>query len=73
VRSIKDERLNRVIPSGERHLRHTIAEYLAHYHQERNHQELNEVIDGVPPIDGVDRIRRRPRLGGLLNHYYRAA
>jgi hypothetical protein len=27
----------------------------------------------APEIKGVMRIRRRPRLGGLLNHYYRAA
>ena len=30
VRSIKHECLNRVIPFGERHLRHTIAECVAH-------------------------------------------
>ena len=40
VRSIKDECLNRVIPFGERHLRRTIAEYVEHYHRERNHQGL---------------------------------
>ena len=74
VRSIKYECLNRVIPFGERHLRRTIAEYVEHYHRERNHQGLdNELIDGAPEIDGVTRIRRRPRLGGLLNYYYRAA
>ena len=33
----------------------------------------NELIDGAPEIKGVTPIRRRPRLGGLLNHYYRAA
>ena len=27
-----------VIPLGERHLRRTIAEYVEHYHHERNHQ-----------------------------------
>ena len=48
VRSIKHECLNRVIPFGERHLRRTIAEYVAHYHRERNHQGLdNELIDPV--------------------------
>jgi putative transposase len=40
VRSIKDECLSRVIPFGERHLRRTIAEYVEHYHRERNHQGL---------------------------------
>jgi hypothetical protein len=62
VRSIKHECLNRVIPFGERHLRQTIAEYVAHYHRERNHQGLdNGLIDGAPPIEGLTRIRRRPR------------
>jgi hypothetical protein len=47
---------------------------VAHYHEERNHQGLgNELIDGAPLIDGADRIRRRQRLGGLLNYYARAA
>jgi putative transposase len=60
VRSIKEECLNRVIPFGERHLRRTIAEFVAHYHGERNHQGLgNELIDGAPPVDSVNRIRRR--------------
>ena len=74
VRSIKHECLNRVIPFGERHLRRTIAEYVEHYHRERNHQGLdNALIDGAPQVEGVARIRRRPRLGGLLNYYCRAA
>jgi len=75
VRSIKQECLNRVIPLGERHLRRTIAEFVDHYHQERNHQGLdNELIAGtVSPVEGGQRIRRRQRLGGLLNYYARAA
>jgi len=63
-----------VIPFGERHLRRTIAEYVEHYHRERNRQGLaNELIEGAPPADHSGRIRRRPRLGGLLNYYARAA
>ena len=70
VRSIKHECLNRVIPFGERHLRRTIAEYVEHYHRERNHQGLeNELIEGAPAVEPVGRIRRRQRLGGLLNYY----
>jgi putative transposase len=74
VRSIKDECLSRVIPFGERHLRRTIAEYVEHYHRERNHQGIeNELIEGAPARNLGGRIRRRPRLGGLLNYYGRAA
>jgi putative transposase len=74
VRSIKHECLNRVIPFGERHLRRTIAEFVEHYHRERNHQGLgNELIDRARALQSVGRIRRRSRLGGLLNYYARAA
>jgi putative transposase len=74
VRSIKEECLTRVIPLGERHFRWTIAEFMAHYHGERNHQGVdNELLDGAPPANGGHRIRRRQRLGGLLNYYARAA
>ena len=74
VRSIKQECLNRVIPFGERQLRRTIAEFVAHDHGERNHQGLeNEWIDGAPPVEGGRRIRRHQRLGGLLNYDARAA
>jgi putative transposase len=74
VRSIKEECLDRMIPFGERHLRRTIAEYVRHYHGERNHQGIeNELIEGAPATSTVGRIRRRPRLGGLLNYYDRAA
>jgi transposase InsO family protein len=75
VRSIKEECLNRVIPFGDHHLRRLIAEYVAHCHRERNHQGLaNELIEGVSTgPETVGRIRRRQRLGGLLNYYSRAA
>jgi transposase InsO family protein len=74
VRSIKQECLSRVIPFGERHLRRTIAEYVGHYHSERNHQGLdNALIDDCTHGPTGKRIRCRPRLGGLLNYYERAA
>ena len=74
VRSIKQECLNRVIPLGERHLRQTIAAYAEHYHRERNHQGLdNALIDDCTRRPTGKGIRRRPRLGGLLNYYERAA
>jgi putative transposase len=73
VRSIKEECLDRIIPLGERHFRRAVRECVAHYHHERNHQGLgNALIDGAPPRT-VGAIRRRRRLGGLLNYYERAA
>jgi putative transposase len=74
VRSIKEECLDRLIPLGERHFRRAVTEYVAHYHHERNHQGMeNELIAAAPATSPVGRIRRRPRLGGLLNYYCRAA
>ena len=74
VRSIKEECLNRVIPLGEGHFRRTLAEFVAHYHRERNHQGLgNELIDGDPDALTPAPVRRRQRIGGLLSFYHRAA
>jgi transposase InsO family protein len=75
VRSIKEECLGRMIFFGESSLRRAVTEYLAHYHQERNHQGLdNRLID--PPgnegrINGA--IQCRERLGGILRYYHRQA
>ena len=74
VRSIKEECLDRIVPLGERHFRRAVAEFVEHYHRERNHQGLrNALIAGKPPSRTAGRVRRRPRLGGLLNFYERAA
>ena len=74
VRSIKEECLNRVMLLGERHLRRTIAEFVVHYHAERNHQGIgNELIQPAARTDGLGVVRRRQRMGGMLNFYYRAA
>jgi transposase InsO family protein len=74
VRSIKAECLDRIIPIGERHFRRAVAEYAAHYHHERNHQGLgNALIEDIDLQQTGSRIRRRSRLGGLLNYYERAA
>ena len=74
VRSIKEECLDRLIPIGEQHFRRALAEYVEHYHGERNHQGLgNRLIMGPPVIDRTSRVRRHSRLGGLLNFYERVA
>jgi putative transposase len=74
VRSIKEECLARMILFGEGHLRRTIAEFVAHYHGERNHQGIgNELIQSLERPSGQGPVRRRQRIGGMLNYYYRAA
>jgi hypothetical protein len=63
-----------MIPLGDRHFRRAIAECVDHYHLKRNHQGIkNELIAGASAIGTADRVHRRPRLGGLLNYYGRAA
>jgi hypothetical protein len=60
---------------GEGSLRKAVREYVAHHHSERNHQGLgNRII--TPERDHFadhGSIRRRQRLGGMLNYYYRTA
>ena len=75
VLSVKSECLTKIIPLGERHLRRAVTDYTEHYHQERNHQGLdNELIEKLidgPDMDGT--VDCRERLGGILNYYYRRA
>jgi putative transposase len=75
VRSIKEACLERVFFSGEGSLRKAIHEFMAHYHGERNHQGLgNRIISpDCEHLASKGSIRRRQRLGGMLNYYYRAA
>ena len=74
VRSIKEECLNRIVPLGERHLRRALAEYVTHYHGERNHQGLgNELINRPSAQRTRGPVRRRQRMGGILTYYYRSA
>jgi transposase InsO family protein len=72
VRSINEECLDRMIPLGERQFRRAVAEFVHHYHCGRNHQGLGNAL--ITPAGGTTgRVHRRPRLGGLLNYYERAA
>jgi len=46
MRSMKSECLERMVFFGERSLRRALAEFVAHYHGERNHQGLgNNLIE----------------------------
>ncbi len=56
-------------------LSRTLAEDVAHYHAERNHQGVgNRLLVPLPTVSTGDKpIRCRERLGGMLNFYYREA
>jgi putative transposase len=74
IRSMKAECLDRIVVLGERHLRTTMADFVTHYHHERPHQGYgNRILQPRRSCTGTGRIRRHPRLGGLLNYYDRAA
>jgi putative transposase len=75
VRSIKESCLKRVILFGESSLHRGIHEFVAHYHFERNHQGLGNrlIIPDESHAGNSGRIRRRERLGSMLNYYYRSA
>jgi putative transposase len=75
VRTIKESCLDRMILFGEDSLRKSVREFIAHYHTERHHQGLGNCLimpDSVQ-VGTTGQIRRRERLGGLLNYYYRDA
>ena len=75
VKSIKSECLDKMIFLGERSLKRAIAQFITHYHTERNHQGIgNELIAGEEFVgQAKGEIVCNERLGGLLRYYRRAA
>jgi len=75
VRSIKESCLERMVLIGESSLHRASSQFVLHYHQERNHQGLdNKIIrPEFSPLPSTGPIRCRKRLGGMLNYYYREA
>jgi transposase InsO family protein len=75
MRSVKEECLERMIFFGERSLQVAVAEFLSHFHKERNHQGLGNRL--IEPGEEVGRttgdVAFRERLGGMLRYYYRQA
>jgi len=75
VRTIKESCLERLILFGEGSLRKAVHEFVEHYHRERNHQGLDNRLIMPEQLlgDRTGAMQRRPRLGGMLNYYYRQA
>ena len=77
VRSVKEEALSRFILFGENALRHVLSEYVAHYHAERCHQGIGNVIPFPAKHAANDHesgpIQCHERLGGALKFYDRKA
>ncbi len=60
-------------PLGEAHLRRTLREFVEHYERERNHQGVDNRLLVAAPMNNQGPVKRRERLGGTLNFYYRHA
>ena len=84
VRSIKEECLEHLILIGERSLKRAVTKYIEHYHQERPHQGIGNVVPFPGAETGAHQpdeevlfeetgLVRRSKLGGLLNSYQRVA
>ena len=73
MRSLKSECFNRMIFFGRASLEKALREYAAHYHQERNHQGLENRIPFPAERVGTQsgEIHCSNRLGGMLRYYYR--
>ncbi len=80
IHSVRAECTDRLLITGERHLRTVLGEYVEHYNAGRSHQGHNmrlrapdDDANVIPFPTPADRIRRRTILGGLINDYQPAA
>jgi transposase InsO family protein len=76
VLSARTEFTDRMLIFGERHLRTLLAQYEGHYNGRRPHRsrQLRPPRPDHPAADlSMERIKRRPVLGRLINEYERAA
>lgn len=77
IQTMKKECLDHFVVFGKTHMEYLVAEMVTHYHEERPHQSKENMpllpakrskdvgfVDAAPIVC-------RPRLGGLLKHYYR--
>jgi len=77
IASARRECLDRMLITGERHLRLVRSEYVGHYNCHRPHRALQQ---GPPagrpdqPAPGANvRVVRRDRLGGVIHEYAQVA
>jgi len=77
VGSARRECLDRILVTGERHLRLVLSEYLGHYNTHRPHRTLRQNSPAGrahPPAEVTGmRVLRRDRLGGLIREYAQVA
>lgn len=74
--TLRAEVTDRMLIANEQHLRRTLDRYVRHYNRRRPHRALHlqPPRPDRPVIDlTLERIKRRPVLGGLINEYEHAA
>ena len=75
--SARRECLDRMLITGERHLRVVLGEYADHYNSHRPHRSLRQESPNGrahPPAEATGtRVLRRDRLGGLIREYAQVA
>ena len=77
IASARRECLDRMLTTGERHLRLVLSEYVDHYNVYRPHRTLRQSPpserEHPPALRNNVRVLRRDRLGGLIHEYTRVA
>lgn len=75
VRSLKESLLRKAIFTSESALRLALAEFQIYFNNERPHQGIGNqlVLNANAARSFAGEVIRVPRVGGLLNHYQRAA
>jgi putative transposase len=77
IAAARRECTDRILIAGRRHLHHTLSEYVDHYNTHRPHRTLSQQpADGkthLAPAGDNMRVRRRDRLGGLIQKYSQVA
>jgi putative transposase len=77
IASVRRECLDRMLITGERHLRLVLDEYVDHYNTHRPHRALHQnppTWRSHPPVPGTNiQVLRRDRLGGLIHEYAQLA
>ena len=67
------ELLDRTLIWNQNHLRRILREYETHHNQHRPHRSLDSAAPLKPLPEPVDleqrRVRRHPRVGGMINEY----
>ena len=77
ISSARRECLDRMMITGERHLRLVLSEYVEHYNVHRPHRTLCQSPpagrERLPTMGPNVRVLRRDRLGGLIHEYSQVA